>query len=740
MLRKDDKYKGVRLLIGILLGGAIMMISFASCSTTRVLADGEYRLAKNSVTVTNDKSYSTRDIEKYIEQKANKYFVFGWNPFLNLYNWANGKGKGWDKFVTKVGVAPVVFDETLVETSEDNILNHLEYLGYYNSKVTSGVTYKKRRAYVDYDVTLGDQIMIDSFSWNLPKGPMEEVFNLDTANITIKAGMPLSEAALEEETVRSSQFLRNNGFYGLSKNYYYFEADTITTPGRTDLEMLVREYTRNETPAEAQPLQQYHIGDVTISHPAGLKFRESVLQGLNMIKPGNLYRESDINHTYSRFAALQVFNAVNVEMTPQEGGLVDCNIQLSQSKLQGYKVNLEASTNSSGLFGVSPQISYFNKNIFHGGEWLNLSFMGNFQFKPKDHITSNEFGVSAGLSFPKFLGLPYRYFKGDIPRTDINFSYNYQNRPEYKRHLLSAQYGYTGQYKNRFSYQVYPLQVNIVRLSDLDPEFYDSLSADPFMRNAYRNHFDLGSGATLLYSTNMEVNPQTSYFYSRLQFDIAGNLLSAFKPLMRKDVSGAGMLWNTPYSQFVRFELTLGKTWRFGRNNGQAIATRLLGGAGFAYGNSIVLPFEKQFYGGGANSLRGWQSRSVGPGSAPMDDTFVIPNQTGDMKLEANAEYRFDMFWKLEGALFVDAGNVWSIRTKTNNPDDDGSFITADTFFDRIAANWGLGLRLDFNFLIVRVDWGLKVHDPSAETPWVNPRDWFSRNGSAVHFGVGYPF
>ena len=208
---------------------------------------------------------------------------------------------------------------------------------------------------------------------------------------------------------------------------------------------------------------------------------------------------------------------------------------------------------------------------------------------------------------------------------------------------------------------------------------------------------------------------------------------------MEKDSNGAGMIWNTPYSQFVRSELTLSKTWVFGRNDGQSIATRILAGAGYAYGNSTALPFEKHFYAGGANSLRGWQARTVGPGLSSMDNSFVIPNQTGDMKLEANIEYRFDMFWKIAGAVFADAGNIWMLK-------DDGtesgkeSMIRWDTFGDSIAANWGVGLRLNFGFLLLRLDMGMKVHDPAREIKWVAPNQWLKKDGYALHFGVGYPF
>ena len=707
-----------------------------SCSTTRVLQDGEYRLASNKIEIMNDDEFNPNSLEPYIKQKHK-----GWSPFLNVYNWSNGKGKGWDKFVQRIGVAPIVYDPQQVDNSISNIDNHLEYLGYYGSHTDSEIKVKKKRVYVTYNVNLGKRFPIRDLEISLPeKGEFAQAFLEDTCNMTVKPGAFLSEAALEAETERSASVLKDQGFYSFSKNNFFFEADTLAYPGSAILKLRINEYTRNENARDAEPIRRFLINDVKISYPKNMKIREQVLTDLNLISPGETYSESRINNTYSRFSALRMFSSVNVGMTQVDTNLVNCEISLSQSRNQGFKVNLEASSNSSGLLGVSPQFSYYHKNIFRGGEWLNLSFMGNFQFKFNDDVHSNEFGVSGSLSLPKFLFLPYRYFKGAIPRTDFNASYNYQNRPEYTRNIISTSYGYNGNVDNRFYYQIYPVQLNIVKLFNLDEDFYKTLANDPFLRNAYQNHFDLGSGATLYYTSNASSNPQETHFYTRLQLDIAGNLLRAFNPLMKKDANGSGMIWNTPYSQFVRGEITLGRTWIFGRNSGQSIATRLVAGAGYAYGNSSGLPFEKHFYGGGANSLRGWQARTVGPGLSQRDTSFVIPNQTGDMKLEANIEYRFNMFWKVAGAVFADAGNVWTLNNETSQTDRESMFRW-DTFGESIATNWGVGLRLNFGFLLLRVDMGMKLHDPARlNGKWVPPSQWLRRENYALHFGVGYPF
>ena len=713
-----------------------ILIMSVSCSTTRVLQDDQYRLARNKVVIENDKEYNSSQLNKYLKQNKG----LGWSPFLYVYNWTNGNGGAWDKFVQKIGKEPVVYSAEQVDNSIINIKDHLEYNGYYGSDIKPDIRVRKKIVSVIYNVSLGERYPIDNITIKVPQhGEFGPEFLADSSSFTIRKGDYLSEQALEAETEILAASMRNKGFYDFTKNNFFFEADTVSVPGRALLTMQVNEYTRNESPRDAKPIRRYYIDKVTFSYPKNLKIRESILRDLNTVIPGDVYSETAVNQTYSRLSALRVFSSVNIGMTPKDTNLIDCSISLAQSKLQGIKFNLEASTNSSGLFGISPQISYYHKNIFKGGEWLNLSFLGNTQFKFRDNVRSNEFGASASLSLPRFFPLPYRYFKGDIPRTDFSISYNYQNRPEYTRNIISTSYGYTGDLDNKFFYQAYPLQLNIVRLMNLDSEFYENLAADPFLRNAYQDHFDLGSGATLHYTTNASTVPTETYFYSRLQLDIAGNLLSAFKPFMRKDANGSGMIWKTPYSQYVRCELTLGRTWVWGKNNGQSIATRLLGGLGYAYGNSSALPFEKHFYGGGANSLRGWQARTVGPGTSQMDKSFIIPNQTGDMKLEANIEYRFNIFWKIAGAAFIDAGNVWTLQGADTEENQLARFRW-DTFGDSIAANWGAGIRLDFGFLLLRLDMGLRVHDPAAQEKWIGPDKWFKGENYSLHFGVGYPF
>ena len=724
----------------------ILVIAFAlvcSCSTTRVLEDGQYRLAKNSVEVTNDKKFNPKEIEKYIQQKSNSYILFGWNPFLNIYNWS---GKNSDGFASnlfrKIGEAPVVYNPSQVEASIENIKRHLEYLGYYNSQVDSDVKVNRRNVDVTYNVTLGKRYKIDEITFSIPEGEFSKDFFADTANLSFKKGDYLSESVLEQETERSAAWMRRNGWFGFTKNYYSFEADTLERRDTANLIMMIKEYTRNQSPDNARPFHKYTFGHVDMTWDRDLVFNRRVLRNMNTIVPGEIYDEEEVNTTYSRLSALKLFNSVNVSLNPRDSlDIVDCDISLTRSRMQGFKVNLEGSTNSNGLVGVSPQLSYFHKNIFHGGQWLNLSFLGNFQFKSSDRrVHSDEFGVSGSISFPKTLGLPNTLFTGpNIPRTEVSASFTYQNRPEYTRNMISTSFGYTGSFsRNRFSYQFFPVQAKIVRLDHLDPAFYNTLAGNPFMRDAYQNHFDLGSSVMLYYTSCPDLIPRVSYQYVRFQLDASGNVLSLFNKSMKRDQYGSRMIWGTPYSQYLRSEVTYGKTVVLGKNSNRAIALRVLGGIGHAYGNSVTMPFEKQFYSGGANSMRGWQARTLGPGRAPTDTSFVIPSQTGDVKLEVNLEYRFPLFWKLYGALFTDIGNVWTLKATEDAKD---SQFRLDDFQNSMASDIGFGIRMDLNFLILRLDLGMKTYDPSkGDNAYYDVSEWLSKDSYAIHFGVGYPF
>ena len=684
-------------------------VLLTSCGASKLAAD-QYALTKNKIEFQGPRGdLKLSDISPYIKQQPPGFLSYG---------------------------KAVAFEERLVGVSEDKIRDHLRYLGYYDAEVSSEVNLKNRKASVVYRIVPGDRIKIWRVIYDMPdRGSFAEDFYSDTLNVSVKAGDWLAEQTLEAETERSAAVMRDKGYYGFSKNYYYFEADTLSGRDSVTLKMQVREYTRNENESSAHELRKSWIGTVAVNHPERLRLSEKVLKDLNTIRPGSLYKEKDVSNTYNRFRSLQLFSSVGVELSQPVPDTVDCQISLTPSRQQGFKVNFETSTNSTGLIGISPQLNYYHKNIFHGGERLNLGFLGNFQFRFNDKVRSNEFGVSVGVSIPQFLGLPNRIMDGpELPRTEIKGSFNYQDRPEYTRHILSGSFGYSGRFFGHFFYQFYPLQVNFVRLYNLDPDFFKTLESNPFMRYTYQDHFDAGAGGMLYYTSGEDLTVLEPKRYVRISGDLSGNVVSLFRSALPKGPSGEGLILGAPFTQYVKGEFTYGRAWRFGADNGQAIATRVLGGIGYAYGNSTALPFEKQFYCGGAGSMRGWQARALGPGRSGIYKAFSIPSQTGDVKLEANVEYRFTLIGKLEGALFYDLGNVWTIN---NEAFPEGNFDK--DFYKSLAMDWGVGLRFKLSFLVARLDFGMMIYEPCIDL-WRGPSLWLRNDGYALHFGVGYPF
>lgn len=767
----------------------LAMTAAVSCSTVKSVPEGYDRLTGNVVSVSNlneNPEFANSQISSYILQKPNSYFIKtekgGWNPFISVYNWENGKGGGWDRFVHKLGQKPVVLDTAQIGASESNMERHMEYLGYYKSTSRGTVVPKgDKKAYVRYDITLGHRYPISSIEYDICDTLLAADYMADSASFLIRRGEPLSEDLLERETQRAAQMLKNKGWYDFSKNYFFFEADTNAVADSSILKVSILRHTRNETEKSDITHRKYHFGvvnvypvsdavrhrtamalkvnpdydtvrykGVNILYTKKRMMRPSVLTAMNTIRTGDTYSDVTVNNTYQRYSNIRSFASVSVDLEKADSNTVDCNIVLLPPKMNGYKLDLEASGNSNGLYGVAPSLSYYNRNIFHGGEWLSLSAKGDFQFKFNDPTRATEVGLAAGLSFPTFVFLPDRVFKVVVPRTDVSLTYNYQSRPEYTRNMFGGSFGYTWNIPSRkWVFKGNLLQSNIVKMSNCSAEFLQSIATNPSLLESYQSHFELGAGFMANYYSVPGMNPKVSNFKAMMAVDLAGNLLSAFNGLMPVDTLGQHLISGTPYTQFVRIEGSATQTWMFGKDNQQALAVRLAGGIGIAYGNSSTLPYERQFWVGGANSMRAWQSRSLGPGAIPYI-SFEIPSQSGTIRIEANVEYRFPIIWKFEGAAFFDWGNVWEQECTAQGGEyfNEHSQLRWDTLFKNSALNTGLGLRLNLSVVVVRLDLGVKLYDPSLcdfgnsdeQVGWKPINTWFSGDGCAFQFGIGYPF
>jgi len=697
---------------------AILLLA-ASCSTTRALQEGENRLARNNVRV-SDKSIRASYILPYVKQQANSYVFFGWSPGLYIYNWGANSESGFAKFCRKIGQKPVVFNPELVPSSEINIRNHMENFGYYYADVSSKISIKNRLATVDYYVVPGMQYEISQVKYELPSdSTFCRIFLADTVSNLSGPGSKLAESNVEREFERSRAYLRNNGYYDIEKSDYSFVADTMNLNGKALVEYKILR----------DSITRYKFGDIRLKINGDTPFRKGCFEQMLGFHKGEFFDDSKVSKTYSRLSSIPAVSGTVIRTKSNGKDEVECDVTVNPAKIRGFKFDFEASFTSSGLLGFSPKLSYFNKNIFHSAEILELNFSGNFQLKPSTGAKSNEFGVAAKIKTPhNFLSKSGN--SSYVTFGEYSASFNRQMRPEYTRNIISASYGYSGRFGEKTLFQINPVQINYVLLQNISDSFRQTLDKNPLMRYSYTNHFDLGLGTAFVYRTDHSLVPQNSYKVASLDLQTAGNLISLFNKFLPADKDSRKVFLGVPYSQYLRGEIKLCRNWRFGPENGQAFALRLVSGAIYAYGNSESAPFEKKLYVGGSDSMRGWQARALGPGSAKLDQSFQIPSQTGDFKLEFDSEYRFKMFWKIEGALFAEVGNVWE-------------YNNMQQFWKSLAGDWGLGLRLNLNFIVIRFDYGFRVYDPAATFDgklWLGPKEWFTRGAGAFHFGVGYPF
>ncbi|MDR0694573.1 MAG: BamA/TamA family outer membrane protein [Prevotellaceae bacterium] len=769
----------LRFFIYIASSGIFLSILFSSCSSTRYLAEGDYLLAKNEIHITGNTSITKKNILPYIRQQANRPSLLNIKLYLGIYNASPKCDSCWlGKAMKKIGEAPVVLDSSLVGSSVNNIGQYLRSLGYYGATVKDTVVYHRHKAKVTYSVVPGEQVLLNNIRYRIQDSILRPFIMSDTAHSLLAKGLPLSLQLLEQERERIETFMHTKGFSSFNRTLISYDADTLAGNNRADITVLlnlnelpgiidslgyrkqfrirtVRIYTQYDA-VEASTdtnyirgytetlAKQSDAGNIYVLYRGQQPVRTNALLAANTIKPGDYYNGDENAQTYANFSNLRLFRiiAINFQKAPAAAGdtLIDCTIHLTHGAVQGFKINMEASMSSLGLLGLSPALSYYHRNIFKGGEWLNLSLSENFQFDPF-HISdkkkrSNELGVSGTIGAPKFF-FPFllRYFNTYSPQTEFTTSYNYQLRPEYTRNSLAFQLGYNWRTKPQFSYAVNLLNLSIVKLFNMSEEFYRSTLSDPYLRNRYEDHFVLGANASFLYSTRQASNKSNSV-QLRWTIGSAGNLLSLFnKSLSYNPEDRSHLVGGTPYSQYLKTDLNFSHYLVL--NDKHTFAYRVFAGVGRAYGNSISLPYEEVYYSGGAYSLRGWQSRTVGPGAAAMDTTFSIPNQVGDFKLEANVEYRFKISGIFDGALFMDAGNVWSLNYAEAN---EQAVLNAATFFKQIALNTGFGLRLNFDFLIIRFDVGAKLYEPRLYSGWVNTRNILSLQNMSLHFGVGYPF
>jgi hypothetical protein len=702
----------------------------------------------------------------------------------------------WRETIMDAGEAPVVLDSFQTKVSREQIQKYLYTKGYFNSRCTDSVVkvdykkflffkYKKKRAYVHYRITKSTPYVIHDIKYKIPDEQLSYYIFQDTIHSLIKRGARYDADVLQKERERIVANQKNNGYFEFAQDYIYFLIDTnlnnhalIVTMGiknfaYKDLEngdtILTRPHTRYFI-NKIYIITDYKLANktgytdsipyngVTFLNNGGrrLRFKKKDLANKVMFHEGEIFVNSEAEETYSKLADLRVFKNVNLLFlkAPGTSDRLNCFIQLMPIMKQNFTVETEA-TNTVGNLGIAGSFVYQNRNLFRGAELLELKLRGGLtaqtNFVKEEGDVQNDFfaafntfqfGPELNLYVPKQL-FPFSVFKFNknaAPKTVFTSSFNYQKRPEFSRSLSNVSYGF--QYKSgEFIRQsIVPFEFNVIKVGNLSTGFNNELnnSNNLFLKNTFIDHITTVSRYSFSYNNQTPRNANSRRYLTYLKLDVesSGNILRGLYNLTNqpKDTAGRYHILDVPFSQFLRFAYDY-RLYKNIRKLGRLVF-RATGGVGKPLHNRRVLPYEKSFFGGGPNSIRAWKARTVGPGSynSENDGNF---DQIGDAQLEFNFEYRFNIYKFLNGAWFVDAGNIWLRKPDPNKP---GADFKLDRFYKEFATGSGFGLRADFSFFIIRLDAAFKLYDPK----YAEGNRWtFDKKpikGTVVNFGIGYPF
>lgn len=703
----------------------LVPILFGACSSSRDLREGEYIL--NKVEVKSDvEGIDAVALKNYVRQKEKaKLFSLFKNPFSRKQ---------------------VIYDSVQTRLSCGDLLTVLQNKGYMNASVDLLVKKKKKKAEVQYLLHPREQFVIGSVAYDIQDDSIAKMLQLNQkANQHLQEGMPFTVEILNEERKRITSFLADQGYLRFHQDYIQYSADTM--PGRNDIAVTLHllPYKQNQSlPDTLHPRYgvrsvHFYSGDST-----RISLRKKVLENACMVREGKLYNASDLQRTYNNFSRLQAVRYTNIQFRElPDSNLLDCDIHISANKTSTLSFQPEG-TNTAGDLGAAASLTYTNRNLFRGSEQLSIELRGAYEaIKGLDGYQDQnytEYSIESKLVFPRFVApfLSRSFRRRQTANSELSVSWDFQNRPEFHRRVFSTAWRYRwSEPKHHLTYRFDLLDLNYVYMPWISATFKEDYLDNADSRNAilrynYEDLFIMKIGFGLTYSDGTDA--------FRMNVETSGNILNGLSRVagFKTNEDGQHTLFNIAYAQYAKFDFDYTHLVEFDKRNTLALHAGL--GVAYPYGNSTMLPFEKRYFSGGANSVRGWNVRELGPGKFKGTDGRIdFINQTGDLKLDINAEYRTSLFWKFQGAAFVDAGNIWTLREYEEQP---GGQFKFDEFYKQVAVSYGLGLRLNFDYFILRFDLGMKAINPAYETNeehWAVVHPKFSRDAS-FHFAVGLPF
>lgn len=755
---------------------------------------GEDEHLLNKLTIEcDDPSIATKDLDASMKQKPNSKTLGLFRFHLGAYNLFHPKdtSKHPPKWITKIGNVigepPVIYENALHYKSRNNLENYLEKKGYYDAVIEDSLMVNQKnskKASLSFKITAGKPYMVNQMEYDIIDPFVKDIVLSDTSKALIKKGDIFDMDQLLSERERILYLMKNDGYYYFNPSNIHYYADTALDGNLVNLTLTIKKsfdadryfleeiFTRQtikevyfyvnfdrgryavEKEAYLATMDTIRHGDFTFLVDGKLKIKPEVILQANFIKPEDDYNLDNITQTQKHLSSLKQFKGINIQFIESEAYVrdvwnaenpwLDAHIFLSPSERQTYSITAEG-TNSSGNYGLAGVVTYQNRNIFRGAETFSTKLSGSMQTLAGDEelgehrfLNTLELGAEVKLDVPKLI-LPLqseRFIKEHNPKTNIIFSFNHQDRPDYTRTLGNATFGYTFYSKNRqFRHSINPIEYYTVKIFDFDPEFREQIDS-LYIRYSFENQLITAMSWDMLFN-NQNIKKTRNHWFIWTNLETSGNLMRSLGSKLELEQSSAEAfkLFELEFAQYIKADIDA----RFYQeiDKRQNMVYRLFIGAGIPYGNSTQgMPFVKKYYIGGANDIRAWQVRTLGPGSYSGGALF---NQIADMKLLMNMEYRFDIISFLKGALFIDAGNIWALD---KSDDREGALFDPNRFYKEIAIGTGLGFRLDFSFFIMRFDFGMPIYDPASpeDKRWLSEFDKLELNDFTLNFGIGYPF
>lgn len=757
----------------------LMSLLVVGCSPGKFIPQGEC-LLDNLKVESNNKEIKPSQMSVYVRQTPNaKWFSLFKLP-MHIYCASGSDSTKWmNRFLRRLGDAPVIYDRAKAVETQAEMQKAIQNMGYMGATVRlkeDRISNNKVR--VKYVIDAGKPYIVDRLSYNIDDYRIHDYLFADTTRTLLHEGMRFNVNVLNDERQRITNLLHDKGYYRFHKDFITYRADTALNTYKVQLAMNLLPYKKKKedppTPhkqfkvrsvnyvldadlvsmsTDTRPKDSLQYGGLNVFYSDKPFLRPKVLWNANFIHPGEYYTNRGVRQTYSALGRLPILKFSNIrfeEVEHNDSIYLDSYVALARNKNQSFSFEVEG-TNSAGDLGAAASVEYTHRNIFRGSETFSVKLRGAYEAVTgiDDYVNSNylEYGIESSLNFPEFK-FPFlsSAFKRRINATsEVSAKYNWQIRPEFERTSASSAWSYRWQGKPGAAHRFDLLDISYIYMPKVSATFSDYLqrmaAINPLVVYAYKDVFIVRMGYTYTYNSRGKSTGsslQNSYSF-RFNIEESGNLLYGFSKVFNKHPKDgdAFKLANIDFAQYVKMDVDFAKNFVIDDRNSFVFHTGL--GIAVPYGNSKNLPFEKQYFSGGANSVRGWKVRSLGPGSfGGLGNSADYIMNTGNIKLDLNLEYRTFLFWKLNGAAFIDAGNIWNLPGKGLSSEGNFNFVN---FYKELAVSYGLGIRFDLDFLILRFDAGMK-----AVNPMYKGRDKFPitspnfKHDFAFHFAVGYPF